>query len=103
MDTASSLLCLVLSFSSSTSATSKSTDDDALILVPGDDDRIDPTTEAMPVPRQVNGEGGLEARAGIKLEARLSVDTRFDRAGEHVAELGLGGRLELDVDLSRNV
>lgn len=42
-------------------------------------------------------------RASIKLEARTAVDTRFEKKGEHIFELGLGGRLELDADLSRSV
>lgn len=42
-------------------------------------------------------------RASIKLEARTAVDTRFEKKGEHVFELALGGRVEVDADLSKNV
>lgn len=47
--------------------------------------------------------GGLRARASIKLEARIAVDAAFDQRGEHVASLGVGGRIELDVDLERGL
>src|SRR5207244_3718969 len=39
----------------------------------------------------------------IRLDARLSMDTAFDQPGEQVAELWLGGRFELDVDITKDL
>lgn len=40
------------------------------------------------------------ARANFRVDARFALDTSFDRRGEQVAELWLGARLELDLELS---
>lgn len=52
-----------------------------------------------------DGRGTFEpsVRASVRLDARISIDTRFDQKGEHVVELGLGGRLELDVDIANDL
>jgi hypothetical protein len=42
----------------------------------------------------------IRARAAMRFDSRVSVDTSFDRAEEQVGELWLGGRVELDLDLA---
>lgn len=41
-----------------------------------------------------------KARANFRVDARFALDTSFERKGEQIAELWLGARLELDLELS---
>lgn len=48
--------------------------------------------------------GGVRrARSAVALEARLAADVAHDRSREHVAQLGLGGRLEVEVEMSNGL
>lgn len=56
-----------------------------------------PLIEIEPEPEEPS-----RVRVAVRLEARSAVDTAFDQPNEHVFELGLGGRLELDAQLTRH-
>src|SRR5262245_59258379 len=42
-------------------------------------------------------------RASFRLDVRAALDTRFDRADEHIAEFSWGGRLTLDVSITDRI
>ncbi|MCK6547443.1 hypothetical protein L6R52_16460 [Myxococcota bacterium] len=64
---------------------------ESIELAPDDDAPIE---EAVEVRR---------ARTAVQLEVRLAADVAHDRAKEHVAQLGLGARLEVEVELSNRL
>src|SRR5262245_33596573 len=71
-------------------------DDDSVLI-------LDDGGSAEAVPPSAEARFDPTARATIRLEARAAMDTAFDESGEHVAQLGLGGRLELEVDITREL
>jgi hypothetical protein len=75
----------------STSTASMGSDDVVIIVDEGQE--TPPAEETFDV----------EARSTIRFDTRIAVDTSFDRKAEHVGELWLGARLELDIDLARNL
>src|SRR5687768_480311 len=56
---------------------------------------------APPAPAE-NDFWDIRARAAIRFDSRVSIDTSFDRAEEQVGELWLGAKVELDVDLAES-
>lgn len=93
------LVCLV-GLPTSTTATATATDD--LIIIIDEESQGDGIIREEPSVPEVDP-WDVRARASIELDARVGVDTSFDRRGEHVGELWLGARLELDVDLARGL
>lgn len=95
------LLVCVVGLSVPASTTSTSTED-LIIIVDEDSDPPDGIVREEPDLPAVDP-WNVRARASIELDARVGVDTSFDRRGEHVGELWLGGRLELDVDIAQGL
>src|SRR5262245_29493966 len=87
------LTLLLIAADTSTIAIDTSTEAADQIILIGEE----PTVEMEPEPEEPS-----RIRAAVRLEARSAVDTAFDQANEHVFEFGLGGRLEVDAQLTRH-
>ncbi len=87
------LLALVIG----TSSTATTTEDQIVI--------IDDTPPSPPpaVKESPSSFWDIHARAAMRFDTRIAVDTSFDRRGEQVGELWLGGRLDLDLELADSI
>lgn len=66
------------------------------IIIIDDPDPSEPESSSL---SETLDSWNIRARANIRFDARVAVDTSFDRRNEQVGELHLGARLELDVQL----
>src|SRR5262249_24296978 len=87
-------LLFVAEIATSTAATSTTT--------PSEEGSLEEILVGEPSPEVVLEEP-MRARAAVRIEARTSIDTQFDQDEEHVFELGLGARLEIDAELTQEI
>ncbi|MEQ9504310.1 MAG: hypothetical protein RIT81_46065 [Deltaproteobacteria bacterium] len=83
-----------------TVATSSAAEDEIIIIDDDSDDTIviDASEEQEPLALF-----DVRARVSTRFDSRLSIDTSFDRANEQVAELLVGGALEIDADFTTSL
>lgn len=89
------LIALVVSSTTATASVAASSTEAAVLE--------DIFVEEAPASLEEPSGDPIRARMSMRFEGRLSVDTQLDQEREHVGELGLGARLEMEIDLSDRV